>query len=102
MHEVPMVTHKDLDNLMRLPDMAPTQQVMWALSISRLPILDFLFRVSKGGASIKNRQDVNFVLRQIKMYKRNSMMKVLPHDLLADIMYEINMIESQVTDINGM
>lgn len=102
MQEVPMVSDKNLDYLMRLPDLAPTQQVMWALSISRLPILDFLFRVSKGGASIKNRSEVNLVLRQIKMYRRNSMMKVLPPDVLADVMFEINMIESQVTDINGM
>jgi hypothetical protein len=102
MHEVPMVTKNNLDELMKLPDLAPTQQVVWALSISRLPALDFLFRVSKGGASIKNRQQVNYVLRQIKMYRRNSMMKVLPPDVLADVMFEIDHIEQQVADVNGM
>ncbi len=102
MHEIPLITKANLGELMRLPDLAPTQQVVWGLSISRLPALDFLFRVSQNGGSTRNRQEVNYVLRQIKMYKRNSMMKALSPDALADVMFEINQIESQAVDANGM
>lgn len=102
MHEVPMVSVENLDLLMRLPQMVPTQQVVWALSIARLPALDFLVRVSRAGASTTNRNEVNYVLRQIKMYKRNSMMKVLTPDVHTDVMFEISQIEAQLVDVNGM
>lgn len=102
MHEVPLVTDENLDILMRLPQMVPTQQLVWALSISRLPALDFLVRVSKAGASTTNRGEVNYVLRQMKMYKRNSMMKVLTPGVLTDVMSEIDEIENQLVDVNGM
>jgi hypothetical protein len=102
LQEIPLIVKDNLSELMKVPDIAPTQQVVWALSISRLPAIDFLFRMSKQGASTTNRSEVNLVLRQIKMYKRNSMMKVLPPDVLADILYEIDRIEQEVSDVNGM
>lgn len=101
MHEIPLVVANDLDSLMQLPIMVPTQQVVWALSISRLPILDFLVRTSKAGASTTNRNEVNYILRQIRMYKRNSMMKVLTPDVLTEVMFEIDTIESMLVDSNG-
>lgn len=101
MHEIPMVTARDLDDVMKLPDIVPTQQVIWSLSISRLPVLDFLVRVSKAGASTTNRNEVNYVLRQIRMYKRNSMMKVLTPDVLTEVMFEIDTIEAMLVDVNG-
>ena len=101
MREIPCVSVSNVDALMRVPDMAPTQQVVWSLSIARLPILDFLMRVSKGGASNRNRQEVNYVLHQIRSYRRNSMMKVLPPDVMADVQFDISQIEAQVVDVNG-
>lgn len=102
LQEVPLICDDSLDQLMVVPKLAPTQQVVWGLSIARLPALDFLFRVSKGGANIRNRKEVQYVLRSVRMYRRNSMMKVLPPDMLADVMLEIGQIENQVTDENGM
>jgi hypothetical protein len=96
-----MVTARDLDDVMKLPDIVPTQQVVWSLSISRLPVLDFLVRVSKAGASTTNRNEVNYVLRQIRMYKRNSMMKVLTPNVLTEVMFEIDTIENMLVDVNG-
>lgn len=102
MHEVPMVSVDNLDVVMRLPRVAPTQQVVWALSIARLPALDFLTRLAKGGAGRKNRQEVNQVLQQIRMYRRNSMMKVLPPDVLVDVQTELSDIELRIGDEHGM
>jgi hypothetical protein len=102
MQEIPMICDDNLDQLMVLPKLAPTQQVMWALSISRLPALDFLFRASKDGANQRNRKEVQYVLRNIRMYRRNSMMKVLPPDMRADVDFEMEQIEGMGADANGM
>lgn len=102
MQQIPMVTDESMDTLMRLPNLVPTQQVTWALSLARLPAMDFLVRVSKGGANIRNRKEVQYILRNIRMYKRNSMMKVLPPAMHADVSFEMEQIEAQVVDANKM
>jgi hypothetical protein len=101
MQQVPMVSEPSMDEVMHVPPMAPTQQVVWALSIARLPALDFLFSVTKDGANTRNKQEVQEVLRDVRSYRRNSMMKTLSPDLQYDIENEIRAIESYVVDING-
>lgn len=87
---IPLVHRKTLAAEMVIPNMVPTFQLMWALSVARLPALQFLFNVSANGPTQKNRQEVSVIMRDIKMYRRNSIMKTLPPELFASIEAEMN------------
>ena len=88
---IPMVTCENAAELMIVPDLVPTRQVIWALSISRLNVLSFIFRVFEEGAGIKNQSEINYVLKQILNYRTNNLMKsILPLDVYFDIENDIN------------
>ncbi len=87
---VPGVIDPSMDEAMRLPDTAPTRQVLWGLVISRLPALGFLMEISKGSPDIRNRQEVNRILRSVRLYRNENLMRqMLPRDLYVDIQREI-------------
>jgi hypothetical protein len=87
---IPEVHKATLLQAMHLPDLAPTFQLMWALSIARLPCLEFLFEMAPGGPTQKNRPIVAKILNDIRNYRRNSIMKTLPAAMQAQIDREMN------------
>lgn len=87
---IPEVHKSNLLQAMHIPDLPPTFQLMWALSIARLPALEFLFEMAPGGPSQKNRHLVAKILNDINNYRRNSIMKTLPPDMQAQIDREMN------------
>lgn len=78
LHSIPLVSADTLHDAVQIPDLPPTQQVMWAISIARLPLILFLFAFNQNNPQQKNRGEVNTILRNIRFYQRNSIMKVLP------------------------
>ena len=64
-----------MDEVMVLPDIPPMRQVLWALVISRIYAITFLFRISKDGAGIKNQSEVNKVLRSIMAYRSDNLIR---------------------------
>jgi hypothetical protein len=87
---IPSVNKTNLLQVMHLPDLAPTFQLMWALSIARLPCLAFLFEMAPGGPAQKNRQIMTKILSEIRNYRRNSIMKTLPPSMQQEIDQEMN------------
>jgi hypothetical protein len=87
---VPAINKANLLQVMHLPDLAPTFQLMWALSIERLTCLAFLFEMAPGGAAQKNRQIMSKILSDIRNYRRNSIMKTLPAAQQEQIDQEMN------------
>ena len=65
LRSIPAVTKENLVEVMDLPDMAATRQVVWALVLARLPALNFLFRMAKDGPSTKNGMEVNTIKRRL-------------------------------------
>jgi len=93
LQSVPCVSKSNANELMKLPNIAPTRQVVWALVIARLPSLLFMFSVSKDGPGTKNRSEVNRVLRYITSYKSDNLMKtMLPRDVIDDVQFDIQQV----------
>jgi hypothetical protein len=92
---IPEVFRTNLAEAMHIPDMPATFQLMWALSIARLPALEFLFEMAPGGPLQKNRAIVGKILNDIRNYRRNSIMKTLPPEMQAQIDREMNFLVDQ-------
>ncbi len=90
---VPLVVKEDLEQLMMVPDIAATRQVSWALTISRLPALLFLFKMAKGGPGTRNQSQVNRILRDVLAYKSQHVMEsMLPLELFYEVQDDIQAI----------
>lgn len=72
---VPLVTKKDLDELMTFPDMVPTNQVIWGLVIGSLPPIDFIARVSGDTMRAKNQNVINQIRRALQSYRSNNLFR---------------------------
>lgn len=93
---VPVAKALDLKEALRLPSMAPTRQVDWALTLARLPALGFLFRVSAGGGGVRNQSEVNRLQREALLFQQNQSFRIfLPSVYAEGVQREINEIVRQ-------
>jgi len=91
LRSVPLVTKDNLEQAFVLPDIAPTQQALWALVIARLPSVSFLFQILEEGPGSNNRHQVNRVLREVIRWRTNNLMKnMLPLEEYYFIQDEID------------
>ena len=91
MRTVPLVFQGTVAEQMRWPDIAPTRQVVWALMMGRVPLLQFLFASAKGGPRTRNMKEYNQLVRQVQSYRSESLFKsILSGDLLVDTLDEIH------------
>lgn len=99
---VPVVTRYDMEELMLLPEMAATRQVLWALVIARLPALAFLFQVLNEGPGARNQSEVNRVMRSMLAYKSDNLMRtMLPLELYFTVQDDIDRItNSNSAEVN--
>lgn len=91
MKNVPMIVKKNLEDVMVLPDIAPTRQVLWAELISRIDVIDFV--TSCGGIRTKENNGVNngYFYREFKHYENdNSLEAYLPYGVYLDLKYKLN------------
>lgn len=93
LRSIPAVTKESMDLVMRTPDVAPTRQVDWALTISRLPMLAFLVRVAPNGGKNRNQREINAIERSVRAYRAGNVMRSrLPPELYYDIQSEIDQV----------
>lgn len=91
LRSVPLVTKDNLEQAFALPEVAPTQQALWALVTARLPSVAFLFQILEEGPGSNNRHHVNRVLREVLRWKTNNLMKnMLPLEFYYEIQDEID------------
>lgn len=87
---IPAVSEEHMEQVMRLPAMAQTRQVVWALTVARLPMLSLLFRESRDGARARNQHEVNAIARSILAFKNGNVMRTyLPPELFHEVQNEI-------------
>ncbi len=68
-----------LIDLVKMPDIATTNQVLWALVLMRLPVIDLLTRICSTGAVPLNRGFRNSLLKTVTMLRtNNSLLNHLP------------------------
>jgi hypothetical protein len=96
---IPAVTQENMDDLLRVPDIVPTRQVLWALVIARTNALAFMFRASKEGSRTTNANEVNRLRRALTAWRTDSLMRnALPTKVLAQVMQEIDDIEQKAEE----
>lgn len=90
---IPAITEDNMEDVMNLPYIPPTRQVVWGLIIARLSVVSFLYRIAKNGAGTKNQSEVNQIARSILSYRSDNIMKnILPADEYFDIEDELTTI----------
>lgn len=92
LRSIPAISETNMVDVLKLPAIAKTRQVTWALTISRLPALDFLFSMAKVTGTAKNKTEINAVLRRLKEQRSDNLMRsMLSEDisLLMDIEREL-------------
>jgi hypothetical protein len=90
---VGLVTCENAFDFMKVPDTAPTRQITWALAISRLNALSFIFNVFSEGPGTRNQNEVDYIVRHMIAYKSNSIMKTM---LPQKVYYEV---EAEMEDV---
>lgn len=94
MKMVPLVTDIDLSDMSDLPDMVPTRQVVWALVLSRLQILSFLYKANPDNPRLRNGSEINKIRRMFELFDiEYTLEKLFPIDLYLDITRELGKIK---------
>jgi hypothetical protein len=97
LRSVPAVTKEDMVGVFELPDIVSTRQVLWALVISRLPLIEFLIRATRDSAGTRNQSEINKMLKSITAYKSDSLMRsALPYEHYYDIQETIDEITGKL------
>jgi hypothetical protein len=85
------VVSKNAEEALILPNLAPTRQVLWALTLARLKYIKFLLDVGGVRNIAYNRTSVNNTQRQLKRLNgENIYPSVIQGDLLQDTSVVIN------------
>lgn len=90
---IPLVTESDLSTLAKLPEMVPTRPVVWALILSRLQFLSFLYTAGIDNARIRNGTETNKITRMLELFDIEKVLeRILPIDYFLDIKRQIDKI----------
>lgn len=85
---VPAAVRQNLEEAMYLPAMAPTRQVMWALAIARLPMLDFVVSAAGEHPGARNQAEINLLNRTFLGWQQerlfDGVMDALTHQAVID------------------
>jgi len=87
---IPAITEDSMQEVLQLPEIPATRQVIWALTIARLPTLRLLFKLAEAGGGNKNQLEKNHIIRKLKEYKTANFFKsYLPKERYLDLQAEI-------------
>ena len=95
---VPTVFQDTLDQVMLLPDIAPTRQIIWAELLARIDTVDFMTRMGGAQSVGKNRATINYLAKFFRFIKNDKTLETyLPYGMYLDIKYKIEEILKRVT-----
>jgi hypothetical protein len=79
-----------MEQVMHVPDMAPTRQAMWALAISRLPMLDFVLAMAKDTPQTQNQAEVDLINRTMLGWQQERLFEGVMEPLVQqDVISEL-------------
>lgn len=84
---IPTVFAKNGQELMRIPDLAPTSQYLWAELIARLNVVDTLVRLSDDGGNTRDARYLNYLRWYLRQISRNNL---LPANSVKDMESDVN------------
>lgn len=95
---VPAISQETLEDVMMLPDVAPTRQIVWAEIMARIDVIDFMTRVGGSQSLGKNRATINYFIKFFRYIKNDrSLETYLPYGMYLDIKYKIDDILKRVS-----
>lgn len=68
----PVVSQQNFKQLLRLPEQAPTQQIVGTEFLSRMKAIDFLININPRHGTAKNMGEINYIARTLKRNERES------------------------------
>lgn len=74
---IPALTARNMDEVMKTPDLAETLQVRWALFVARLPAIDTLLEIQKRNGSGNNTAEYNKLRQIIRHFQSNNVMRLV-------------------------
>lgn len=94
---IPAVTMENMDEVMALPQIAPTRQVVWAMVAARTNALALIFRLARPGAATTNSQEVNKLRRALVSYQSDQTLhNQVPAEIYWQIQSEIDGIKEEL------
>lgn len=78
---IPAVHQRSMFEALRLPDVAETRQVRWAMLLARIDAIDLLTLAAYDGGRTRNQSDNNYFLRQFKMLQTGGILDSLPEEV---------------------
>lgn len=75
LRSIPLVYQTHAQDLLKLPELAPTRQLTWAEYVTRLKTIEFLFRISPSSGSKMSAQDQNYLLKKIVQYSSDGIFR---------------------------
>lgn len=100
LQSVPAIGWENMEQVSQLPDMAPTRQVMWALAVSRLPMLDFALSMTHDSPMTKNQAEINTINRTFLRWKQSRIFEgVMSAGVQADVIEELNAIQQKANPL---
>jgi hypothetical protein len=91
LNAIPLISSWRAIDLLQMPDIAPTQQVMWALGLSRLPRIKLLTLLTPVFLrSINKAADNHIVLDLKRIQSSQTLRRVLPGNVIKDVELEID------------
>jgi len=91
LHSVPLIAHSRMVDLLEKPEIAPTQQVMWALELSKLPAIRMLMLLSPDIAKTANASFINKTIRYLVQLKNNHILRrMLPANIVKEVELDVD------------
>lgn len=95
LQQLPAIQSVDMDDVLMLPEVAPTRQINWALLCARLKYIAFLASLAGTDNASVNRMTYNQLRRNLSLYNTYDMMEQrLPTDLFFEMQSYIDIIET--------
>lgn len=92
---IPMISHNNAFELMSIPKILPTRQVLWALVTARIKALDFLFTINKYSETVENQSSMNRIIRQAIFYRSDATLQYgLTPEIYLDVQSTIDRLET--------
>lgn len=93
----PCIDSGNFEQLMKLPDNAPTRQIVWSHVLARLKVLELLIKLSPNQGNALNRTDNNQFLRDFKLYENdNALTGLMSPGLYQSLINSVEEIKSLV------
>jgi len=88
---IPAAIKPTMAEVMEMPDVPATRQVVWALLVARLQTTAFLFRAGRERVNTLNQLEINAVRRAITSYRADNLLSsVLPIEDYIEVALELD------------